>query len=399
MAQEDRHENVRKAQLVHIITLLELGGAQENTLANCRLADRELFEVSLVSGSGGVLDDEALIMEHINFYRVKELVREIHPLKDIISLAKIVFFLKKVKRKSPGQPVIVHTHSSKAGIIGRLAAALAGCEIVVHTVHGFGFTPLHSPLFRRFLVLLERAVSSLTDVFVLVSRKNGSQGERLRIFNMEKTVLIRSGFDTKCFMEARRETGRDFLNLDRDQYTIGMVACFKPQKSPLDFVRTAKHLKDSGRAFKYVLVGDGELRSEIMKEIVDLNLGKDFILPGWVENIEDVIASFDVMVLTSLWEGLPKVVPQALIAGVPVIATAVDGTVEVVKDGVNGYLIDVNSPGEAASKVIRVVEGYVDREGMNRMAEELRVEFSEGEMVRRHKYMYLRLLREKVWNR
>ncbi len=162
-------------------------------------------------------------------------------------------------------------------------------------------------------------------------------------------------------------------------------------------MRAAKEVKDRGYNFRYVLVGDGELRSEIMKEIVHLGLGGEFILPGWVENVGDVIAAFDLLVLTSLWEGLPKVLPQALIAGVPVIATAVDGTVEVVKDGINGFLIDVNSPKSAASKIIMVSEGALDRERLMQGAKGLADEFSEEKMVSLHRDLYLKLLEEKAW--
>lgn len=397
MAQEDRHDPVKKAKLVHIITLLELGGAQENTLINCKLADRDIFDVYLLSGRGGMLDARAEEMKDLMFYPIKDLVRKINPIKDAASLIKIFLFLRKLKKESPAQPLIVHTHSSKAGILGRTAAAMARCEIVIHTVHGFGFNPLQGRLIRWFLILLERLVGTFTDFFVLVSSDNGKRGVKLGIFKPGKTSLIRSGFKTADFIQSSREKGREVLGLKDDTFTVGMAACFKPQKSPLDFVRAAKEVKDRGYNFRYVLVGDGELRSEIMKEIVQLGLGGEFILPGWVENVGDVIAAFDLLVLTSLWEGLPKVLPQALIAGVPVIATAVDGTVEVVKDGINGFLIDVNSPKSAASKIIMVSEGALDRERLMQGAKGLADEFSEEKMVSLHRDLYLKLLEEKAW--
>lgn len=397
MAEKNRHDHVKKAKLVHIITLLELGGAQENTIINCDMADRDVFDVFLVSGKGGILDKRAENIEALTFYQVEELVREINPLKDVVSLIKIFRFLRKLKKAPSGQPVIVHTHSSKAGIVGRVAAAMAGCEIIIHTVHGFGFNPLQPFPVRWFLIMLERVVGYFTDSFVLVSSDNGKRGMRLGIFKPGKTVLIRSGFNTEDFKNSSRERGRKILGYEDEQFTVGIVACFKPQKSPLDFVKAAKILRDKGYHFRYVMVGDGELRSEIMKDIVHLGLGKDFLLPGWVENIRDVIAAFDILVLTSLWEGLPKVIPQALIAGVPVVSTAVDGTSEVVENGVNGYLVDVNSPVDAALKIIRVKEGEINIETLKERSEYLTQTFSEKEMVNKHRELYLKLLEESVW--
>lgn len=397
MVEKDRHDPLMKAKLVHIITLLELGGAQENTLINCEMADRDLFEVHLISGKGGMLDGRAERIEGLTFYQVKELVREIKPLWDAVSLLKIFRILRKLKKMSPKQPVIVHTHSSKAGIVGRVAAAMAGCEIIIHTVHGFGFNPLQSSLARRIFIMVERIVGRITDYFVLVSEDNGRRGIGLGIFDAGKTVLIRSGFNTEEFGNPSRERGREILGLEDDKFTVGMVACFKPQKSPLDFVKMANVLKEKGYDFRYVMVGDGEMGSEIMKNILDLGLGNNFLLPGWVENIRDVIAAFDALVLTSLWEGLPKVIPQALIAGVPVVSTAVDGTAEVVEDGVNGFLIDVRSPSEAAERIIRAREGEIKREALEKGKEDLISEFSEKEMVRKHRELYRKLLEAGAW--
>jgi glycosyltransferase involved in cell wall biosynthesis len=395
MVKKNRYDNVNRAKLIHVITMLEFGGAQENTLINCSRADRDLFDVTLVSGRGGVLDERTASIEGIDHISLPTLVREIRPMDDLMAFLSIFFFIKKLKRESGGSPVIVHTHSSKAGILGRAAAYFARAEVIVHTVHGFGFTPLHGRLLKRFLIFLEKAVARFTDRFVIVAKENGKEGVRVGIFEKERCVLIRSGFDTMRFREASRDAGRERLGLEKREFAVGMVACFKPQKSPLDFIRAARVLKEKGLDCKYILVGDGELRPMVMKEIVDSGMGNDFIMTGWLEGVEEIIAALDVLVLTSLHEGLPKVIPQGLLLGVPVVATAVDGTKEIVRDGLDGYLVGVNSPGEVAARIADIAEGKLDPTKVLERRDEIAREFSENEMVAKHGELYCALLKEK----
>ncbi len=395
MVKKNRYDNVKRAKLIHVITMLEFGGAQENTLINCSRADRDLFDVTLVSGRGGVLDERTASIEGIEHISLPTLVREIRPMDDLMAFLSIFFFIRKLKRESGGPPVIVHTHSSKAGILGRAAGYFARAEVIVHTVHGFGFTPLQGRFLKRFLIFLEKAVARFTDRFVIVAKENGKEGVRQGIFEKERCVLIRSGFDTMRFKEASRDAGRERLGLEEGEFAVGMVACFKPQKSPLDFIRAARVLKEKGLDCKYILVGDGELRPMVMKEIVDSGLGNDFIMTGWLEGVEEIIAAFDVLVLTSLHEGLPKVIPQGLLLGVPVVATAVDGTKEIVRDGLDGYLVGVNSPGEVAARIADIAEGKLDPTKVLERRDEIAREFSENEMVAKHGELYCGLLKEK----
>ena len=173
----------------HIITKLELGGAQQNTLFTVSHLDRKRYRPMLVSGESGILDREAqgLLGEH--FYRVPYLVREISPLKDLLATRDLARLLNRLK------PLIVHTHSSKAGIIGRLAARLAGVPIVIHTIHGFGFTRYQQPLHRWMLVAAERLIGRITTRFFAVSEANRLEGVERGFFQSDRCAIIRSGVD------------------------------------------------------------------------------------------------------------------------------------------------------------------------------------------------------------
>jgi glycosyltransferase involved in cell wall biosynthesis len=382
------------ASVVHIITLLEWGGAQENTLYTVRELDPARFERVLLSGSGGMLDPDAERIPGCRFRRVNSLVREIRPLSDIRALASLTATLREEKRRADGAPLVVHTHSSKAGILGRGAARAAGADIVIHSLHGFGFHDGQPPAVRKFFVGLERAASRWTDMFVAVSEENIRLGVKEGIFTRDRCRLIRSGFDTGRFASGSREEGRRLLRLPGDVPVVGTVAVFKHQKAPLDFVEVARRVAKEVPNARFVMVGDGELRPEVEHALANASLIDRFCLMGWRGEIPDILRAFDVFLLTSRWEGLPKVVPQALISGVPVVATAVDGTREIVDDGKDGFLCFPGDVEDMADRVVSVING-ASRLDPSYKRERLLAEFNQAEMVRAQERLYEELLSRK----
>ena len=184
--------------VVHIITQLEFGGAQQNTLYTVSRLDREKFEPVLVTGPGGYLMKEARELD-VPLHVAGSLQRKIRPPADLAAFREIVGILRSL----PRPPVIVHTHSSKAGILGRHAARRARVPIVIHSIHGFGFTPRQPLLLRKTLIGVERMTSGYTDHFIAVSRSNRDDGVRYGLFPPERCSVIRSGFDLDLFKTAR----------------------------------------------------------------------------------------------------------------------------------------------------------------------------------------------------
>jgi glycosyltransferase involved in cell wall biosynthesis len=379
---------------VHIITLLEWGGAQENTLFTVGALDPRRFDRVLISGKGGMLDSRAAAICGARFRQVDSLVREIRPVLDARAFLALRAVLRQERHKSGGIPLIVHTHSSKAGILGRAAARAVGAEVVVHSIHGFGFHDSQSPPLRRLLVGLERAASRWTDAFIAVSEENVRLGVREKILTAERVRLIRSGFDTARFLGGSRERGRSLLVIPEDQPVVGTIAVLKHQKAPLDFVDVARRVKERVPAARFVMIGDGELRPMVEQAVANGPLAGSFLLAGWREEIPDLLRAFDVFLLTSRWEGLPKVVPQALLSGVPVVATAVDGTREIVDDGVDGYLAP---PGDVEALARRVSDLLAGKAVLNPLFKRDRLlwEFDQREMVRAQERLYEELLNGK----
>lgn len=380
--------------MAHVITLLEWGGAQENTLYTLESLDPRKFDRVLIAGKGGMLDSRAAKISGIRFLQVDSLVREIRPAADATAYFALRRLLREEKRRTAGMPLIVHTHSSKAGILGRAAARAEGAAAIVHSVHGFGFHDGQPAPLRVLLAGLERMASRWTDAVVAVSEENLRAGVREKIFPPGKARLIRSGFDTARFLSGSREKGRRLLGLPPDAPVVGTVAVFKPQKAPLDFVEVARRVRERVPEARFVMIGDGELRREVERAAARASLGGHLLLPGWREEIPDLLRAFDVFLLTSRWEGLPKVVPQSLISGVPVVATAVDGTREIVDDGVDGYLLPPGDVAGLARRVCDLLAGAATVDPLFKKDRLLR-EFDQGEMVRAQERLYEELLSKK----
>jgi glycosyltransferase involved in cell wall biosynthesis len=384
----------RRAVVAHIITLLEWGGAQENTLFTVGALDPRRFERVLIAGKGGMLDSRAAAIRGCGFRQVDSLVREIRPVLDARAFLSLRAILRKEKERAGGLPLVVHTHSSKAGILGRAAARSVGAEVVVHSIHGFGFHDSQPTPLRRLLVGLERAASRWTDAFIAVSEENIRQGVREKILTADRVRLIRSGFDTSRFLAGSRERGRRLLGIPDGVPVVGTIAVLKPQKAPLDFVEVARRVSERIPAARFVIIGDGELRAEVERAAAG-SLDGNIILAGWREEIPDLLRAFDVFLLTSRWEGLPKVVPQALLSGVPVVATAVDGTREIVDDGVDGFLAPAGDVETLARRVADLLSGEAALDPLFKRDRLLR-EFDQEEMVRAQERLYDELLAGKA---
>ena len=378
-----------RAAVCHAITMLELGGAQQNTLYTVGHLDPTRFRAMLVAGPGGILDADAARLPGVAFETCPHLVRPVAPLQDLQALWDLWRRFRRLR------PTIVHTHSSKAGIVGRLAAFLAGTPVIVHSVHGWGFHPRQRSAERVLFTLLEWTAALVTSRLVAVSTANAQRGAALGIAPLERFTVIRSGIELAAH-RAAADNGRlrSELGLAPDTPLAGMVACLKPQKAPLDFVAVAARVAAQVPGSHFVFAGDGELRAQLEQAVGAAGLRGRFHALGWRRDPEFIVGDLSVLVLTSLHEGLPRVVPEAMAAGRPVVATAVDGTPEAVRDGVTGFL---HPPGDVEGLAASTARLLVDRElarAMGAKARTLVDEWDIDEMVRRQEDMYEELLRE-----
>jgi len=374
----------------HVITKLELGGAQEVALYIVSHLDRSRYRPVLVAGPGGMLTDEACALSGVQTVIVPSLCRQIHAASDLLALIRLTFLFRRLR------PAIVHTHSSKAGIVGRWAAWLARVPIIVHTVHGFGITPSQPAWLRRLLIGLERITGWITTHWITVATADVLRGRQWGVFS-DNVSVIRAGIDPRPFRQPlspfiRTRLRKDFGAGEGD-YLIGTVACLKPQKAPEDFIAVAKRVCERVPHSKFVLIGDGVLRSCIETLIRQYGLQERVRLAGWRRDIDRAMNSFDALVLTSHWEGLPRVILEAASAGLPIVSTNVGGIQEVADHGSRIQLYEAGDVvGLAAGlETLAHAEGRGAAMSMERR-DELPREFHIEEMLGRYHSLYDRLL-------
>ncbi len=380
---------MQRINLLYVVTKLELGGAQKQLLALINGLDKAKFRPFLFAAQEGLLLPEALSINELTVIKSKCLERAINPLKDILALLEIRRFIKKNEIK------IVHTHSSKAGILGRWAAKLAGVEVILHTVHGWSFHNYQPQPIRLLFKWLERLTARFTDRVIVVSEYDREKGLHNRIGRGGKYALIRYGIDYAEF-QGERSGIREELGIGKNDLLVGMVGCFKPQKSPQDFIRLASLSKQRMPDVKFLLVGDGVLRKSLVRLIRRLGLDKEVTLCGWRRDIPSVLSGIDIFVLTSLWEGLPVTVLEAMASLKPVIATDTGGVREVVKDGITGFLVPPKDMNKACERMALLLNDLQSRRRMgNEAGKELAMRFRVEDMVKDTEKAYLEAVANK----
>ena len=335
-----------RSKIVHLITRLELGGAQQNTLYCVEHHDRARFAVGLWAGEGGILDAKARSLPEADVRILPWLAHAIAPLRDVVAVTRLASMLSGVD--------LLHTHSSKAGLLGRAAARLAGVRAVVHTVHGWSFNDVQPAATRRLFVEVERAAARVTDRIVCVARADQARGLAAGIGQVAQYRILRSGIDPSLYRPpaGARLRLRESIGASPTDVIVGSIANFKPQKAPLDFVEAARLAQARDSRLRFVVAGDGEMRPEVERAIAKAGLAPVVHLLGWRDDIPELLAAMDIFLLTSLFEGLPRVVLQAMAASVPVVATDTGGVAEVVVSGVSGVLVPPADPAAAAGAIV-----------------------------------------------
>jgi len=329
----------RRMRIVHIITRLIVGGAQENTLLSCEGQRTRGHEVALITGPP--LGPEGSLMDRAmaGGYRVEvldEMRRAVLPQRDWRTYRRLVRRLRELR------PDVVHTHSSKAGIIGRWAAHAAGVPAIIHTIHGLSFTASTWSVVNHGYRLLERLTAPITSRIVSVADAMTRQSVACRIGRPQQYVTVYSGMEIEPFLRASasREEIRRRLGIESGQIAVGTIARLFYLKGHEDLLAGAQRLCEEFANLRFLWVGDGLLRGDYEAQIRRMGLGERFILTGLVPpaQIPELVGAMDILVHPSRREGLARALAQAQLAGRPVIAYDVDGNREGLVDGRTGFL-------------------------------------------------------------
>lgn len=361
----------RKMRTCHVITRMIVGGAQENTLLTIQGHLQKGHEVTLITGSSPGPEGQLLQRScppGLKIIEVPEMVRELHPLKDWQAYRA----LRRIF--AAGGYDVVHTHSSKAGILGRLAARRAGVPLVVHTVHGQAFHPYQSAWKNWIYIGAERWAARHCDRIYAVAQAMIDQCVAAGVAPREKYQVVYSGMDLQAFMQARREPElRQQLGIAEGELVVGKIARLFELKGHDGLVKAAERVVQEMPNVRFLLVGDGNLRQSLEAMIAARGLQRHFIFAGLVSPGEvcRYAAQMDVLAHLSLREGLPRTAVQALACAVPVVAYPLDGTPEVVIDGETGFLCEPERADQVAERLLTLLRDEPLRRRLGRQGQDL----------------------------
>ncbi len=372
----------RPLRVVHIITRLIVGGAQENTLLTCEGLHDRGHEVTLLSGPSlgpeGTLEDRARSHGY-RFETIDPLRRSILPRKDWASYHALRHRIAELK------PDVVHTHSSKAGIIGRLAAWDEHVPHVIHTVHGLSFTASTRRVVNAAYIQLERLAAKRCHTIVGVADAMNREMLDRHIGTADQYETVYSGMDTRAFVEAtrEREATRSDLGLAADDVAVVTVARLFDMKGHDDLLAAAPKLCENPN-IKFVWVGDGSRRGDFEQEIERLGLKDRFILVGLVDPaaVPNYVAASDVLAHPSRREGLARALPQAALCGLPVVCYDIDGNIEGLVQGESGYAVAAFDTAAFTDRVGELVSDAGKRQQMGGIGQQFATErFAKETMV------------------
>ena len=391
-----------KIKVIHVITRFDKGGSAENTFITVRDLDKARYDVILVKGAsppGNPEDPEAAAIqanmtaarEHqVRLIGLRHLVRNLKPFSDIIAFFSLLNIIWREK------PHIVHTHTSKAGILGRWAAWFCRVPIIVHTPHGHVFWGYFSPWQTRLFILFERWTARITNAIVTLTPQEKEDHFRFRIAPEEKFAVIHSGVDLRTFRAGLYQPleTKALLGISPGMTVVGTVGRLTAVKGQEVLIRAASELIRQGEKIFLVLLGDGELRRDLEELRLRLDIAEYVRFLGWRPDVARIMAVCDIFCLPSRNEGMGKVLVEAMAMGKPIIASSIGGIPDIVRSGENGILVPVGDAAAWAEAIARLCRDPEKRRRMGDAGMQMAPRYSSEEMIKRIDQLYGKLLNE-----
>lgn len=375
-----------KSKILHLITRLAVGGAQDNTFISVAKGDRQRFTIHLASHPEGAWRERALAIADV-FHPLPNLVNPINPLLDAQALGAIVGLLRQEKYD------LIHTHSSKAGILGRIAAKIVGVP-VVHTIHGFSFHDFMPWWQRQIYINLEKAMQPLTDFTVTVSELNRQQGASLGILDLSKSQTVYSGIDfNKLDIPTDIEAMKVALGIPPGWRSILMVGRLDPQKAPQYLIAAFAQVLEYCPQTILLLVGEGEQQSQLEAQAAELGIASQVKFLGFREDIPAILQTADIFALSSLWEGLGRAMTEAMLLAKPVVVPDIYGIPEIVHHQETGLLFPPKDVPQLAKHLVFLLQNPTKAAQLGNQARQLtRGLFDAKIMVEQLENIYTKLL-------
>jgi len=391
-----RYSMVAKIKVIHVITRFDKGGSAENTYLTVQGLDKERYDIVLVTGSSRksqMSDQEiraveanlkALENSGVRSVVIPELVRDPAPLSDCRALMRLCGLFRKER------PVIVHTHTSKAGMLGRWAAFFVGIPIIVHTPHGHVFWSYFGKVKTAVFILLERWSARITARIVALTHREMMDHVRFRIAPEKKFGVIHSGVDLSRFSGAVGDISkvRQDMNLPEDAFVVGTTGRLTAVKGHIHLLRAAARTIKHSKDIFFVLLGDGELRYDLHKYADQEAIIQNVRFLGWRSDVASALSAFDVFVFPSLNEGMGKAIIEAMAMKKPVVASNVGGIPDLVVHGRNGLLVPPADSEALAHAILDLYKNPDKRERMGEAGRQTAAEYGVDAMLRKIDALY-----------
>lgn len=382
-----------KIRVLHIITRLDKGGSADNTLLSVLGLNKEVFKVDLLSGKTNFPSPKLIQLKEQNLIQSKEigqLVRAIHPFKDIIALSQLYQYIKK------GRYDIVHTHSSKAGLLGRLAARMAGVKHIIHTPHGHIFYGYYGRCLSFMFIILERWAARFTEKIITLTNAGKEEHVQYKIAPAHKFITIHSGLELGSLQpsDTKNDVAKEF-NIDKSDKLIGTVARLVPIKGHEFLLKAAPLVLQHYPNTTFLLIGDGPLRKKLENLAQQLNFFDKIVFSGMREDIPRLLNAIDIFVLPSLNEGMGRVLIEAMVLAKPIVATRVGGVPDVVEDGSSGLLVPPADPDALADAICTIMKNPALASKLASHAAIRSQKFSHTEMIRQLENLYKSVMSSK----
>ncbi len=351
------------SKILYIVTQSEFGGAQRYVFDLATNLPRENFEIAIAAGGNGSLF-EKLGSKDIKTYKLNYLIRSINPIYDLIVIFEILKLLIKYK------PDIIHLNSSKASIVGSFASALYRIKKkhkLIYSVHGFVFNEPLPKVIKYFYYLAERLSAIFKDKLIFIYQADMDKAAKIKVASPEKFELIYNGVEKIDYLP--RDQARNELKLPTDSLIIGNIANFYPTKGLPYLVKAAGIVCQKIPNAIFVLIGDGLERKSIEAEIKKLSLENKFLLLGKIDQAPKLLKAFDIFALSSVKEGLPYSLLEAMQAGLACVATSVGGNSEIITNEKNGLLIKPANEIDLANAIFNLGQNDILRKNIGRLAE------------------------------
>lgn len=386
----------RAIRVARVIARLNIGGPAQHVVLLSAGLERTRFTTTLITGVVGKDEGDFTGIARARGVEpivIPELGRAVHPGRDLVALLKLVRLFRRIR------PDIVHTHTAKAGALGRLAARVAGVPMTVHTFHGHVLDGYFSPSVTRFFLMIERRLARTTDRLVTVSPRLRDQLLAMRVGRPDQVEVVPLGLDLGKFRQTRAATGgvRASLGLTPGTPLLGSVGRLVPIKDHSTLLRAMALVETGSQAAHLVLVGDGEERPALTRLAGELGVSARVHFLGWRSDLETILSELDVVVCSSRNEGTPVAVIEAMAAGVPVLSTDVGGVADLVSHGETGWLVPPGDPASMARAVELLVSDQILRGRLAAAGRAVALErYDVARLIPRMEALYTDLINEKL---